>query len=378
MTIPVARPFIGMDELESIGKVFKTGWLGMGSLTYKFEEEIIKFIGCDHVIAVNTGTSAIHIALDCFGIGQGDEVIIPSITYAAGVQAILATGATPVFCESQKADLLIDIDDVMKKLSDRTKAVMPVHYCGQACDMDSLLNLADKHNFWVIEDAAHAFGSTFKGRRIGSFGHATCFSFDPIKVVTAGEGGAVTVQDEGKAELLRRKRILGIDKETWHRYKNNRSWFYQVTTNGFRYHMPNFCAAIGIEQIKKVEDFISRRRKICLKYDSAFKTLKSIKTLKVDYSETAPFMYLVRILNGERDSFINSLKDCGVDTGIHYIPNHIHPYFKKYAQGPLKVSSELGEQIVTLPLFYALSDSDIDKVIDAVLNFEKSFYNYKN
>jgi len=378
MTIPVARPFIGMDELESIGKVFKTGWLGMGSLTYKFEEEIKKFIGCDHVIAVNTGTSAIHIALDCFGIGQGDEVIIPSITYAAGVQAILATGATPVFCESQKGDLLIDIDDVMKKISDRTKAVMPVHYCGQACDMDSLLNLADKHNFWVIEDAAHAFGSTFKGRRIGSFGHATCFSFDPIKVVTAGEGGAVTVQDEVKAELLRRKRILGIDKETWHRYKDNRSWFYQVTTNGFRYHMPNFCAAIGIEQIKKVEDFISRRRKICLKYDSAFKTLKSIKTLKVDYSETAPFMYLVRILNGERDSFINSLKDCGVDTGIHYIPNHIHPYFKKYAQGPLKVSSELGEQIVTLPLFYALSDSDIDKVIDAVLNFEKSFYNYKN
>jgi perosamine synthetase len=369
--IPVSRPSTGPEELAAIGRVLESGWLGMGSTTNAFEEEIKKVIGGRHVIAVNTGTSALHIALDAFGVGPGDEVLLPSITYAASVQAIIATGAVPVFCESREADLLIDIDDVKRKITERTKAVMPVHYCGQACDMDALLTLAEENHFWVIEDAAHAFGSTYRGRKVGSFGHATCFSFDPIKVITCGEGGAVVVQDDEKAELIRRKRLLGIDKDTWYRYKNTRTWFYEVTTLGYRYHMPNFCAAIGLTQLQKLEQFIRKRRDICRRYDAAFANLQTVLPLKINYDETVPFMYIVRVLNGQRDAFIGFLKERGVDTGIHYIPNHLHPFFKQYVREPLKRSTELGEQIVTLPLFYAMTEAEIQTVSQSVLDFDR-------
>ena len=219
---------MGAEELAAVGEVFRTGWLGLGDKTSEFEKTIENYIGCRHAVAVNSGTSALHIAIDGFGIKEGDEVIVPSLTFAGTIQAIISTGATPVFCESRESDLLIDLEDVKRKITPRTKAVIPVHYCGAACDMDALLLLAQEHNFWVVEDAAHAFGSTYKGRRIGSFGHATCFSFDPIKNITCGEGGAVLVQEDKIAERLRSKRILGIDKSAWQRYENTGSWFYEV------------------------------------------------------------------------------------------------------------------------------------------------------
>ena len=370
--IPVSRPCTGPEELAAIGEVLQTGWLGLGATTFAFEEAIKQYIGCKHAIAVNTGTSALHLALDGFGIGPGDEVIVPSITFAACVQVITATGATPVFCESGEADLLIDLDDVEGKITPCTKAVMPVHYCGNPCKMDTLLALAEEHHFWVIEDAAHAFGSTYKGRKVGSFGHATCFSFDPIKNITCGEGGAVVVQDDAVAEKLRRKRILGIDKDTWHRYKIGRSWFYEVTTQGYRYHMPNFCAGIGLVQIKKVDEFIRWRREICRRYDAAFAALRTIRPLIVNYDEAAPHIYIVRIMNDLRDEFMDFLKHRGVGTGIHYIANHIQPFFKKYVRTPLPKATQLWKQIVTLPLYYDMTESDIRTVIEAVLAFEQA------
>ena len=369
--IPVSKPSMGKDELSAISDVLDSGWLGMGSATYDFEEEIKKIIGCKNVISVNTGTSALHIALEAFGIGKGDEVIVPSITYAAGIQAIINTGASPVFCESQEENLLIDVEDMKSKITNRTKAVMPVHYCGQSCDMDEILKIAEENNFFVIEDAAHAFGSRYKGRMIGSFGHATCFSFDPIKVISSGEGGAVALNDDKISEIIRNKRILGIDKETWHRYKNTRAWFYQVTSAGYRYHMPNFCAAMGLVQLKKLNKFIDKRRKVCLEYDVNFKHLKKIIPLNINYSETASFAYIVRILNNKRDMFMSFLQEKNVDTGIHYIPNHLHPFFEKFVNMPLPRSDELGEQIVTLPLYYDMTDDNIQSVIKAVIDFEK-------
>ncbi len=369
--IPVSRPSVGQAELDAVGEVFKTGWLGLGSTTFALEEEVKKYLGCKHAIAVNTGTSALHIALSGFGIGPGDEVIVPSITFAACIQAILATGATPVFCESSEADLLMDIEDVTKRVTPRTKVVMPVHYCGNPCDMDRLLALAQAHRFWVIEDAAHAFGSTYKGRKIGSFGHATCFSFDPIKNITCGEGGAVVLHDDAIAEEIRRQRILGIDKDTWHRYKNTRSWFYEVTSPGYRYHMPNFCAAVGLVQMKKVDAFIGRRREICRRYDAAFENLKTVRILKLNYDEVAPHIYIVRVQGSGRDRFMDFLKERGVGTGIHYIANHIQPFFKEHARGPLPVSERLWQEIVTLPLFYDMTEDHIRTVVDAVVAYDK-------
>lgn len=370
--IPVSRPSLGPEEMAAVGEVFKTGWLGMGEKTLAFEEAVKHYLGCENVVAVNTGTSAIHLALDAFGIRSGDEVILPSLTFVASVQAVLAVGATPVFCESQEKDLLMDLDDVQKKITRRTRVVMPVHYRGKPCEMDSLLPLAQEHNFWVIEDAAHAFGSTYGGRKIGSFGHAACFSFDPIKNITCGEGGAVALPDRSRAEEIRQKRNLGLTNGISGEGGHPGSSSHLVTTCGWRYHMPNFCAAIGLVQMKKLDGFIRRRRDICTRYDRAFRDLGGVRTLEADYEEVAPHLYVLRILEGERDGFMNLLKERGISTGIHYRPNHLQPFFRKYVKDPLPRTTQLGEEIVSLPLYPKMKESEVDAVIDAVLAFESS------
>lgn len=364
--IPVSKPSMGKEELAAVEKVFSSGWLGLGSVVFDFENKIREYLGAKHVIAVNTGTSALHIALDSYGIAAGDEVLVPSLTFVATIQAIIQTGATPVFCDIRGEDLNIDLDDARKKINPKTKAIMPVHYCGKPCDMDSLMDLGKKHKLKIVEDAAHAFGSTYKGKKIGSFGDATCFSFDPIKTITCGEGGAVVLKDDDIAEKIRRKRILGIDKDTWHRYQNKRSWLYEVIDSGYRYHMSNINAAIGIEQLNKIERFIEQRRKIAIAYDREFNGLKGIKILENDHKNAAQFCYIARFK--DRDKAMVFLKEKGVETGVHYIPNHLHPLFKKYAV-ELPNTEKVGEEILTLPLYCNMTDDDIKLVIDSVKEF---------
>ena len=368
MNLPVSRPSIGQEELKEVEKVFSTGWLGLGSTVFEFENKLKDYLGAKHVLAVNTGTTALHIALDAFGIKDGDEVIVPSLTFCASVQVITALGAIPVFCEIDPDNLNIDITDVRKRITTKTKAIMPVHYCGQACDMDALMEISKDHKIFIIEDAAHAFGSSYKGKKIGSFGEATCFSFDPIKNLTCGEGGAVVLADDTIAELIRTKRILGIDKDTWHRYRNERAWFYEVTTQGYRYHMSNINAAIGIAQFKKFESFIHRKKEIVQKYNAAFMNIDGLKILTWDLKETAPFTYIVKVLNGVREDLIEFLKGKGVGTGIHYFPNHLQPFFKPFTTS-LPVTEQIGEEILTLPLYYDMTGQDVDLVIDSVTEF---------
>ncbi|MEK7845606.1 MAG: DegT/DnrJ/EryC1/StrS family aminotransferase, partial [Nitrospinota bacterium] len=288
----------------------------------------------------------------------------------ACIQVITALKAHPVFCEIDPNTLNLDVEDVKRRITPKTKAIMPVHYCGNACDMDTLLNIGKEHNVLIIEDAAHAFGSSYKGRKLGSFGDVTCFSFDPIKNITCGEGGAVVLSDDTIAEEIRRKRILGIDKDTWHRYKNERSWFYEVTTQGYRYHMSNINAAIGLVQLKKLNMFIEKKRNIVNLYNEYFKDLESIKLLKWNLNETAPFSYIIRVLNGKRDEVMDFLKERGVGTGVHYIANHIQPYFLQYSK-PLTVTEKVWKEILTLPLYYDMDESDIDLVIKSVTSFFK-------
>ncbi len=370
--IPISRPLTGLEEIRAMEKVFDTGWLGLGSTVFEFEEALKKYLGAKHVVAVNTGSSALHIALAGFGVGPEDEVILPSITFAACVQSILALGAAPVFAESDEETLLLDPEDVRRRITKRTKAVMPVHFCGNPGNLGALLELSKQHGFKLIEDAAHAFGSQYQGKKIGTHGDAVCFSFDPIKNITTGEGGAVALSDDKVAEDIRRMRILGIDKDTWHRYKNTRTYVYEVVSPGYRYHMPNFCAAVGLEQLKKLPGFIERRRKIARRYDEAFRELGIVRPLKIDYETVAPHIYIVRVPEARRDEFMEYLKGRGVGTGLHYIPNHAQPYFQKYAPAPLPRSEKLGREIVTLPLHCAMSDADVDAVVDAVAGFCKS------
>lgn len=366
--IPVSRPSIGIEELEEVRKVFDTGWLGLGSTVFEFENAIKEYLGARNVIAVNTGTTALHIALDAHGIDEGSEVIVPSLTFCASIQVITALKAIPVFCEIEPDTLNMDIEDVKKRITRKTKAIMPVHYCGNPCDMDGLLRIGRERNILIIEDAAHAFGSSCKGKKIGSFGDATCLSFDPIKNLTCGEGGAVALSDDRIAETIRTKRILGIDKDTWHRYRNERGWFYEVTMQGYRYHMSNINAAIGIAQLRKVESFIQKKKNIVQRYNDAFMNMAGLQILSWNLKETAPFTYIVRVLNGAREDLIGFLKQKGVGTGIHYIPNHLQPFFKSFATS-LPITEQIGGQILTLPLYYDMTDEQVSSVIEAVSDF---------
>lgn len=368
--LPVSRPSIGPDELEEVRKVFETGWLGLGSVVFEFENALKEYLGAENVIAVNSGTTALHVALDAFGISEGDEVIVPSLTFCASIQAITALKAIPVFCEIDPITLNIDIDDVKRKITRKTKAVMPVHYCGNACDMDALLDTGRENNIIIVEDAAHAFGSSYKGRKIGSFGDVTCFSFDPIKNITCGEGGAVVLSDNDIAEEIRRKRILGIDKDTWHRYRNERSWFYEVTTQGYRYHMSNINAAIGLAQLKKLDAFTKRKKDIVSRYNEELSKIEGISVLKWDMSETAPFTYIIRVHNGRRDEMMDFLAGRGVGTGVHYIANHIQPFFSPYSC-TMPVTEKTWREILTLPLYCDMTDEDVELVVDSVTAFFK-------
>ncbi|MFC1804625.1 DegT/DnrJ/EryC1/StrS family aminotransferase [Candidatus Omnitrophota bacterium] len=365
--LPVSKPSVGKEELDKVREVFSTSWLGMGSVVKEFEDVIKDYLEVKHVVAVNTGTSAIHLAIDVLGIHHGDEIITPSLTYAAAIQAIISCGAKPVFCDIEEETLNIDIADVENKISKKTKAVLPVHYCGNPADMDALLPLANRHSLTVIEDACHGFGSIYKGKKIGSFGHMACFSFDPVKVITCGEGGCVVTNNGAWADRLQKKRLLGIDRDTWSRYKNERSWYYDVVTGGYRYHMNNINAAIGLMQMKKINQFIKRRQEIVKMYDDAFKNLQELSILKKDIREISPYCYILRVKR-DRDKLMDFLKNRGIRTGIHYIPNHLQSFFKRYAS-KLPVTERVWHQILTLPLYYDMSDQDVGLVIDSIEEF---------
>jgi perosamine synthetase len=368
--IPVQRPYLGAEELEAVRKVFDTRWLGMGATTKEFEDRVGEILGVKHVIAVNTGTSALHIAMDSLNLQPGDEVIVPSLTFAAALQAIIAVQARPVFCEVKLDSLNMDMNDALQRVTPKTRIIMPVHYGGLSCEMDQLLSFVHQRDISIVEDAAHAFGSSYKGKMIGSIGDVTCFSFDPIKNITCGEGGAVVTDNDELAARVITKRILGIDNDTWSRYRNQRNWFYEVTTPGYRYHMSNINAAIGLEQLKRLDAFKARKRAIVARYDEALHGLSGIALIEHNLAETFPFFYIVRVLNGRRDELMQYLKEKGIGTGVHYIPNHLQPLFADY-QSALPVTEQLYDEILTLPLSYEMTETEVDAVIEAVTSFLK-------
>lgn len=363
--IQISKPSIGEAELARVKEVFDSAWLGQGSVVAAFEERVKQCLGARHVVAVNTGTSALHVALDALGIGEGDEVIVPSLTFCASVQAIAALRAKPVFCEVSPQTLHLDLADAAARITGRTRAIMPVHYCGNACDMDRLLDLGKTHGLAIVEDAAHAFGSSWRGRKLGSFGEITCFSFDPIKNITCGEGGAICTADEGLAELMRRKRVLGISRDGWNRRLSTRG-DYEVSTLGYRYHMSNINAAIGLAQMDRFDEFLRRKREIVRVYNEKLSGVPGIELLAWDLEEAFPFAYMIRVPDGRRESLMDALKERGIASGVHYPPNHLQPLFCGQS---LPVTERLGQEILSLPLHCDLSDADVAQVVTAIAEF---------
>lgn len=366
--IKVARAVMGPEEHAAVREALDRGYYGLAEKVNEFENAVKSYLGTEHVVAVNNGTSALHLALDVAGAGDGDEILVPSLTFVASFQAISMTGATPVACDVSADTLLLDIQDAGRKITKKTKAVMPVHYAGNPCDMDALLSLCEKHGLRIVEDAAHAFGSLYKGKKIGSFGDMTCFSFDSIKVITCGEGGVVVCRDAQTEARLRHKRLLGMDRMSHGKEWKERSWSYDVAEKGYRYHMSNINAAIGLEQLKKVDVFIARRREICEAYRNDLQHLPGVCFLDIHTGHIAPFMFVVRVKNGKRDALMQFLKDHDVETGIHYVPNHLHTLYRNDGIA-LPQTEKAFDEILSLPLHAALSDEDVERVCSLIKEF---------
>jgi perosamine synthetase len=366
--IPSFRPALGPAELDAVRRVFDRGWLSVGEVTAEFERALEARLGATHVIGVASGTAALHLALEAVGVGDGDEVVLPSLTFAAAPQMVRAIGAVPVFCDVDARTLSADPADVERRLTARTRVIMPMHYGGYACDMPRLEALARRHHLTLLDDAAHAFGSRSGDRTIGTIGDATCFSFSPVKTITCGEGGAVATSRDDIAAEVRRRRNLGIDASAWSRHEFARPWQYAVASPGYRYALPNLNAAIGLVQLARVDEFQRCKQAATRRYDTALASTRGLATFERDLPAACPYSYTIRVLDGRRDALIAHLRARGIGTAVHYVPNHLQPAFAAFRTS-LPVTERLFDEILTLPLSNTITEADTTAVIEAVQEF---------
>ena len=366
--IPVFKPYIGVDTSKAAVDALDLGWLGMGSYVRDFEERLKAVLECGdrQVVSVNTGTSALHLAMLILGIGPGDEVITPSFNNIGDFQAIRAAGAEPVFCDVDETTLGIDVEKAEALLSRRTKAVIGMDYAGLPCALDELEAMAQRRGVKVIHDAAHSLGSRHRGRQMAEFGDVTVFSFDPVKIVTCIDGGALVVREASLVEALHRYRLLGMDQSASRMYTNNRAWTYDVAGQGFRYHLANLHASIGLSQLDRLDEFIETRREACRTYTRLLAGVDGLALPATDFNDVAPFIYYVRVRGGRRDALIATLRECGIDTGIHWIPGHNFSFLKDCRRGDLSVTDRVGAEILTLPLHSYMTSSTIERVAEAL------------
>ena len=364
--IRLSKSCLSQSEKQAVMGVLDREFLGMGAEVQEFEQALISFFGRPAICVVN-GTAALHVAVHSCGLGPGDEVLVPSLTFVASFQAVSATGAKPVPCDIESDTCILDWRDAERRLTSRTRAVMPVHYTGGVGDLDAIYGFAHRHGLRVIEDAAHAFGTTHHGERVGSFGDIACFSFDGIKSITSGEGGCVVTDDEVVLQRIRDACLLGVQGDTKKRYASDRSWAFDVTAPGWRYHMSNIMAAIGLEQLSRFADFADVRRKRARLYDSLLGDHPRITPLARDYDTVVPHIYVVRISGlTDRKALQAGLLEQGIQTGSHYQPNHLHSFYHDASAAPLAVTDSVYPEILTLPLHYDLSESDLRWVCEVL------------
>lgn len=368
LPIRVSGSDVGSAELEAIARVFERGYLGMGSDVMDFEELLGEYFGRP-VVCVATGTAALQLAVQCAGIGLGDEVLVPSLTYVAAFQAISATGATPVAVDVLDESLTMDPADAERKITSRTKAVMPVYFGGGIRGLARIREFSVIHGLRVIEDAAHAFGTEFDGVRVGSDGDISCFSFDPIKNLTSGEGGCVVSDDAEFLDRVRDARLLGVIGDSKARNTERRLYEFEVEAQGWRYHMSNINAAIGKAQLAGFPERAALRQELARTYNDIFRTTPQVQVLPYTYNDVVPHIYVVRFETTVIRENVKRrlLADLNVETALHWYPNH---YLMRYRDdsGTLKVTEDSFGRMLTLPLHTKLSVSEVQKIAEHVVS----------
>jgi dTDP-4-amino-4,6-dideoxygalactose transaminase len=373
--LPFHRADIGDEEIEAVVAVLRSGWLTSGPRVKEFESAFAAYIGVEHAVAVNSATAALHLGLEAIGVGPGDEVVVPTMTFAASAEVVRYLGARPVLVDCDSRTLTVRASDIEPAITPRTKAIMPVHYGGYVCDLDPILELASAHGVKTLEDAAHALPASYKGRRVGGIGDLTAFSFYATKTLTTGEGGMLTTSDVAYADRARIMSLHGISRHAWNRYAAEGSWRYDILEAGFKYNLTDIAAALGLVQLRRVEAMREGRARVVAAYDAAFSGIPEIRTpARDEWVEHAWHLYPIRLqlprLTIGRDTFIEALKGKGIGTSVHFIPLHLHPYYQaNFGYRPDDFPNALAafEELVSLPVYPNMSAEEVDRVAQAVV-----------
>jgi perosamine synthetase len=371
--LPYGRQWVDNDDIEAVKKVLKGDYLTTGPYVSKFEQAVAQYVGAKYAVAFSNGTAALHGACFAAGIGEGDEVITTPMTFAASANCVLYQGGTPIFVDIDARTYNIDSNKIEEKITDKTKAIIPVDFTGQPVELARILEIAEKHNLVVIEDAAHALGATYKGRKIGSISDMTMFSFHPVKHITSGEGGIITTNNKEYYEKLLQFRSHGITRDQEKLNEYHGPWYYEMQFLGYNYRMTDIQAALGTSQLKKIDKFVELRRKYVEMYNEAFKDMDEIITpFQHEDGESSWHLYIIRLnldkLTASRREIFEALQQQNIGVNVHYIPVHFQPYYQKlgYQKGICPNAEKLYEEMITLPLFPAMSEEDVHDVIKAV------------
>jgi len=372
--LPFSLPTLGEEEKAEVIKTLESGWITTGPRTFEFEKKLATYVGASQAIAVSSCTAALHLSLAALGVGKGDEVITSTLTFCSTANVIIHLGAKPVLVDVRADTLGIDPAEVEKKLTQDTKAIIPVHYAGHPCSMDDISAIASSKSIPVVEDAAHALGAEYRGKKIGALSALSCFSFYPIKNITTGEGGAITLNDEELAEKIRLYSLHGMSRDAWKRYSSKGAWYYEVLYPGFKYNMTDLQAALGLCQMDKLKGFLARREHLASLYDRAFLQMEELNTPHVERNvkharHLYPILLNLEKLRIDRGEFIEELRAENIGTTVNFVPVHMHPYYRDnfgFNTGDFPVAEDAYERLISLPLYPRMTDEDANDVIEAV------------
>ena len=380
-SVPFHVPFLGKEEIRAVTETLESGWITTGPKTHCFEEAFARFIGVRHALAVSSCTAALHLSLEASCLTEGDEVLVPTLTFAATGEVVAYFKARPVLVDVDPVHFNLSLEDVGRKITRKTRAVIPVHFGGHPCRMDSILDLAAANGLTVIEDAAHALPAKYRGKSIGTLSPLTAFSFYATKTITTGEGGIVTTNDDLLAERIALMRLHGISRDAWKRYTAEGTWRYEITEAGYKYNLTDPQAALGLVQLSKCEQMWRRRVEIAKKYDKALSSLDAYLTpIVAEDVQNAWHLYVIRVqssaLRIHRDRVIEELRQRGIGTSVHFIPLHLHPYYQKmwgYRPGEFPVAEDYFDRCISLPIYPSLTDEDLHRVIEALHDIADGF-----
>jgi perosamine synthetase len=373
--VPFHLPSIGEEEIAEVVATLRSGWLTTGARVRQFERDFAAYVGVPHAVAVTSCTAALHLALEAVGVGADDEVILPTYTFTATGEVATYLGARPVLADCRADTFNVDAATIESLLTPRTRAIVPVHIAGQSCDMDPILELARDRELPVIDDAAHALATRYRGRPVGSLADLSAFSFYPTKTITTGEGGMVTTRRADYADRIRMMSLHGLSHDAWNRYAERGSWYYEVCEFGFKYNMPDLAAALGIHQLRRVDELVKRRREIAARYDEAFAGLDTcVVPREAEHGTHAWHLYVLQLelaaLSVGRAEIVRDLAARGIGTSVHFIPLHLQPAYRDrfgYRAGAFPNAERLFARAVSLPIYPRMSDDDVVRVVDAVL-----------